>query len=791
MVLGMSTAVVGLYLLMAVLAYFGTYTQDLAALEGTPGAIRLENPTGWVGARLAHLLIYRGFGWIGILFPVTLLYAGISWLKQRPMRRKFLVMGLLLAYFVSTIGGVLVQMDVLHDLIWCGVVGAAFASVLDLYIGKVGLIITWLALVSGAGYGLRRWLQRLSTKKETLGTVEPIESPEALIESKPTEELVERELFSYTLHPIETAQEAPDLASDAATDVEVPEAPALPLSWSSVPTAEDAAMPRAQEKFPAIAQAVELSIDEGKERFTSEEVPEPPTLEKRQKLAPLPSAKDSLYEPFVPPPAENWAFPPLELLEVHERLAAPLPSPQELERHKQQIVETLAHYGIQITRISATVGPTVTLFEIVPAPGIRISRIRSLEDDIALSLSALGIRIVAPLPGKGTIGIEVPHREPQTVSLRTLLQAPAYQRTDSRLPLALGKTIANEIYVRDLAQMPHLLIAGATGQGKSVALNCMIFSLLYRLSPDRIRFLLIDPKKVEMSLYQHLESHYLVQIPGIASGIITEVEEALPALQSLVLEMELRYDLLKEARVRNIIEYNEAWQRGRLSAAEGHRYLPYLVLIIDELADLMMTAGKEVETPICRLAQLARAVGIHLILATQRPSVNVITGLIKANFPVRLSFRVSSGVDSRTILDTNGAERLIGRGDMLFMMGTELIRLQSGLVSTAEIERVVDHIAHQKQPLPYTLPEPPRPERDETTPTESEERDPLFYEAALLVVRSQYGSTSLLQRKLGIGFNRAGRLMDQLERAGIVGPGRGSKPREVLVQDESLLEPYR
>jgi S-DNA-T family DNA segregation ATPase FtsK/SpoIIIE len=479
-------------------------------------------------------------------------------------------------------------------------------------------------------------------------------------------------------------------------------------------------------------------------------------------------------------------------LDIHETRSAALPTEAELEAHKNQIVETLSHYGISITRITATVGPTVTLFEIVPAPGIRISRIRSLEDDIALSLAALGIRIIAPLPGKGTIGIEVPHKHPQTVSLRGILASKAFQEGQGALLLGLGKTISNEPYIRDLAQMPHLLIAGATGQGKSVALNCMILSLLYRRSPYEVRFLLIDPKKVEMSLYQHLAKHYLVQIPTLSSGIITEVEEALPALQSLVLEMELRYDLLKEARVRNITEYNEAYLSGRLAQLEGHRYLPYIVLIIDELADLMMTAGKEVETPICRLAQLARAVGIHLIVATQRPSVNVITGLIKANFPVRISFRVSSGVDSRTILDVNGAERLMGRGDMLFSMGTEMLRLQSGFVSTAEIERVVAFIENQPGVEPYILPEPPRPEKEEAPSAEEDgERDPLFYEAALLVVRSQYGSTSLLQRKLGVGFNRAGRLMDQLEKAGIVGPARGSKPREVLIQDESLLEAYR
>lgn len=814
MLLGMSTAVVGLYGLIAVLAYFGTYTHDLAALEGAPEPVRIENPTGWIGAKLAHLLIYRGFGWIGILFPIALVYAGLSWLKQRPIRKKYLVFGLLTLYFFSTLGGVLVQIRLVEDLLWCGVVGAAFSNLLALYIGKVGLLLTWLGLVGGAGYSVWRWAKRFSEAKPTLTQEETTLAPTPK-DQKAVEETAEKELLSYTLRPIEEASEqaAPSALSkgDAATleSIEAIVAPASALDLGlqapepsnaqrlrvlakpegdSIKETDGLASEQAQGE-----EALLESLPSSKDRPTGS-LPLPLASEKEEgrPFEWMPSSrKEKAHEPQPLPLSGDWSFPALELLEWHERSSAPLPSPQELALHKQQIVETLAHYGIQITRISATVGPTVTLFEIVPAPGIRISRIRSLEDDIALSLSALGIRIVAPLPGKGTVGIEVPHREPQTVSLRSLLQTEIYQKANSRLPLALGKTITNEVYVRDLAQMPHLLIAGATGQGKSVALNCMILSLLYRLAPDQIRFLLIDPKKVEMSLYQHLASHYLVQIPGLTSGIITEVEEALPALQSLVLEMESRYDLLKEARVRNLVEYNEAWLLGRLLESEGHRYLPYVVLIIDELADLIMTAGKEVETPICRLAQLARAVGIHLILATQRPSVNVITGLIKANFPVRLSFRVSSSVDSRTILDTNGAERLIGRGDMLFMMGTELIRLQSGLVTTAEIERVIAHIAHQKRPTPYILPEPPKSERGEAATTDPEERDPLFYEAALLVVRNQYGSTSLLQRKLGIGFNRAGRLMDQLERAGIVGPGRGSKPREVLIQDESLLEPYR
>jgi len=783
MTLGVAIATSGVYLLIAVLAYFVSYTQDVAALEGAPGAVPLHNPTGWMGAYLAHLLVYRGFGWIGIIFPVTLTYMGINWVRGRPVKSLYLLTGLMALYFFSTLGGVLAQVGLVDDLIWCGVIGAAFADVLALYIGKVGLMLSWLLLIGGFTYYLwRSWKNRLPKSRSDIETETPSLSSEFSLEESLKDqhpETAEPDFF-FTIRPLPEDPYAPS-PDEAQTSP-----PPLETTTHEEPASLSIESDDRNDSFSIISEGEVSSASPLK---TGAPVTPAQTLPHRAPETPTFSVKT---KPDPSALLHQWIFPPLTLLDIHEARGIPLPTDAELEAHKNQIVETLSHYGISITRITATVGPTVTLFEIVPAPGIRISRIRSLEDDIALSLAALGIRIIAPLPGKGTIGIEVPHKHPQTVSLRGILASKAFQEGQGPLLLGLGKTISNEAYVRDLAQMPHLLIAGATGQGKSVSLNCMILSLLYRRSPHQVRFLLIDPKKVEMSLYQHLEKHYLVKIPTLSSGIITEVEEALPALQSLVLEMELRYDLLKEARVRNITEYNEAYLSGKLDKLEGHRYLPYIVLIIDELADLMMTAGKEVETPICRLAQLARAVGIHLIVATQRPSVNVITGLIKANFPVRISFRVSSGVDSRTILDVNGAERLIGRGDMLFSMGTEMLRLQSGFVSTAEIERVVAFIEEQPAVEPYVLPEPPRSEKDEAPDLEEEgERDPLFYEAALLVVRSQYGSTSLLQRKLGIGFNRAGRLMDQLEKAGIVGSARGSKPREVLIQDETLLEAYR
>ncbi|MCX8112000.1 MAG: DNA translocase FtsK 4TM domain-containing protein [Bacteroidia bacterium] len=777
MLLSVGVGIIGLYGLVAVLSYFASYTIDLPALEGAPSPVSLNNPTGWIGAKIAHRLTYRGFGWAGILIPLALLYAALQWSRQRPIQLKVLAWGGAALYLFSTFGGWLVQIGWVEDLIWCGSVGAAFTAWLSLYIGSVGIFIIWLLLLSAAVVGLWGIPRRFR------------------LAYKPTSPLPTGDASP------ETNGDAPPLETDDAPNptplwYEVVHKPAssLPLNTDPEPRVEKGAPPLIIEgpHLQSISPPLEAIHGEylppDKPLSTSPDFPDANGHSHRH---PNPTPFSPSYIESSSSGREREApqrpsLPPLELLTQTERPTGPPISPQELEAHKEQIVRTLRQYGIELTRISATVGPTVTLFEVVPAPGIRISRIKSLEDDIALSLAALGIRIIAPIPGKGTIGIEVPNARPRTVPLIELLESPEYQNTPAQLPLVIGKTITGETFVRDLAQMPHLLIAGATGQGKSVSLNCMILSLLYKRTPDEIRLVLIDPKKVEMSLYQGLEDHYLAEIPGLPERIITDVRHALPALQSLVQEMELRYELLKELRVRNITEYNRRCREPQ--APEGHNPLPYLVLIIDELADLMMTAGKEVETPICRLAQLARAVGIHLIVATQRPSVNVITGLIKANFPVRISFRVVSRVDSRVILDDDGAERLVGRGDLLFAMGTEMIRLQSGFVSTSEIESVVAYIQRQPKPKPYVLPEPSVQDKEEEMVEDMGERDPLFYEAALLVVRNQYGSTSLLQRKLGVGFNRAGRLMDQLERAGIVGPARGSKPREVLIQDEAQLQ---
>lgn len=492
------------------------------------------------------------------------------------------------------------------------------------------------------------------------------------------------------------------------------------------------------------------------------------------------------YEPTLD--LRDYKYPSLDLLETHgsEKIVH---DPNELEANKNQILSTLKNYDIHIQRISATVGPTVTLYEIVPAPGIRISKIKNLEDDIALSLAALGIRIIAPIPGKGTIGIEVPNVRKSIVSMKTLLSSEKFQNNNFSLPIAIGKKIDNENFIVDLASMPHLLMAGATGQGKSVGINTILVSLLYKKHPSQLKFVLVDPKKVELSLYRVIEKHFLAKLPGEEESIITDTKKVVYTLNALCIEMDNRYDLLKEAGCRNIREYNEKFIKRKLNPLKGHQYLPFIVLVVDEFADLIMTAGKEIELPIARLAQLARAVGIHLIIATQRPSVNIITGTIKANFPARIAFKVSSKIDSRTILDVGGAEQLIGKGDMLISYNGELTRLQCAFVDTPEVENICEFIGDQRgYPDAFLLPEYVDEKELEGKDVDMSERDALFEDAARLIVQNQIGSTSLLQRRMKLGYNRAGRLMDQLEMAGIVGKNQGSKAREVLVHSETELQ---
>ena len=503
----------------------------------------------------------------------------------------------------------------------------------------------------------------------------------------------------------------------------------------------------------------------------------------------IPLSEMAPYDPTLD--LSTYEFPPIELLEQRGSDTIRVNS-AELEANKDKIIFTLRNYSIEIKKITATIGPTVTLYEIVPADGVRISKIKNLEDDIALSLSALGIRIIAPIPGKGTIGIEVPNSKPEIVSMRSAIASDKFQNTDFDLPIALGKTISNETFICDLAKMPHLLMAGATGQGKSVGLNAVLVSLLYKKHPSQIKFVLVDPKKVELTLFNIIERHFLAKLPDAAEPIITDTKKVVHTLNSLCIEMDSRYELLKDAQVRNLKEYNAKFISRRLNPKEGHRFLPYIVLVVDEFADLIMTAGKEVEMPIARLAQLARAIGIHLIIATQRPSVNIITGTIKANFPARIAFRVSSKIDSRTILDTGGADQLIGRGDMLLSTGNDLIRIQCAFVDTPEVEKIAQWIGQQRgYPTAYELPEyngEDGSEKKEEIDLSS--RDSYFVESARLVVAHQQGSTSLIQRRLKLGYNRAGRIVDQLEAAGIVGPFEGSKARQVLFSTEAQLEEF-
>ncbi len=545
--------------------------------------------------------------------------------------------------------------------------------------------------------------------------------------------------------------------------------------------------------------AIEFSVEENKEltppvspgqvEFSIEKAPELKQEESIADIMPEPEEKKAVSSPYDPTlDLSGYKYPPLELLHEHGKDEVSI-TPEELTANRDRIIKTLSDYGINLKKIIATPGPTVTLYEIIPQDGTRISKIKNLEDDIALSLSALGIRIIAPMPGKGTVGIEVPNSNPAVVSMRSILDSEQFQKSNMELPIGLGKTISDQPFVIDLTRMPHLLMAGATGQGKSVGLNTVLVSLLYKKHPSQVKFVLIDPKKVELTLFNKIERHFLAKLPDAAEAIITDTQKVIHTLNSLCIEMNQRYDLLKDAQVRNIKEYNDKFIARRLNPEKGHKFLPYIVLIIDEFADLIMTAGKEVETPIARLAQLARAIGIHLIIATQRPSVNIITGTIKANFPARLAFRVISKIDSRTILDSGGADQLIGRGDMLLATGSDLVRLQCAFVTTGEVEEITEYIGSQQgYPDAFHLPEYVEEGSGEGESLDPGERDSLFEESARIVVESQQGSASLLQRKLKIGYNRAGRIIDQLQAAGIIGPFEGSKARDVLIRDSLSLE---
>ena len=730
------------------------------SLSGESAGVR--NILGKAGASVAHLFVYRYFGVSAFFIPYFLLILGIKVLFQpeKLKPRKLIWCGVLIMTWFVAFTGLLFSGQ--HP-VWAGGAGYYVFLFLQKGIGTVGtaLVLVLFVLVGVVRFfnitpaHIQRWFSNPNKKNEDEG---PSKNTEATLSSEPITQ------------PLNSTPEPEPIAEP---EIEL----AIEPEVQKVELAPEPKTPPAIEEEPKSAtDDIELSVEE----VIEEEVNEDDSKAK-QKVEDY-----GAYDPRLD--LAKFKFPPVDLLNDYGKSDITVDQ-DELEANKTRIVETLRNYNIEISKIKATIGPTITLYEIVPEAGVRISKIKNLEDDIALSLSALGIRIIAPIPGKGTIGIEVPNTKKNIVSMRSVIASEKFNKAEMELPIVLGKTISNETFVTDLAKMPHMLMAGATGQGKSVGLNAVLTSLLYRKHPAEVKFVLVDPKKVELTLFNKIERHYLAKLPGEEEAIITDTKKVVNTLNSLCIEMDDRYEILKTAMCRNIVEYNKKFTARKLNPENGHRYLPYIVLVIDEFADLIMTAGKEVETPIARLAQLARAIGIHLIIATQRPSVNVITGIIKANFPTRIAFRVTSKIDSRTILDAGGADQLIGKGDMLIAQGSELTRLQCAFVDTPEVEKITDFIGNQRAyPEAHLLPEYVGEEGGGVGDMDISDRDSLFEDAARILVIHQQGSASLLQRKLKLGYNRAGRIIDQLEVAGIIGPFEGSKARKVLVPDEASLE---
>lgn len=763
----------GLLATIACFSFFMNWKQDVSLLGDLQSTTEIPRTLfNKVGVFIGYYLVYR---WVGISSVIlTMAISAIGFylffsLPIRPFLKYLIRAGFWMIWL--TIAFNFIETD---DWLLSGVVGKQLYSHLSTAIGTIGvvfLVILSLLLAIVFQFNIKPSLNHFN-----LGIVSRLkylirkrEKSEKIIKKKP-------------------------VATDPILDT--PEVIAAPITFETkVPT------PKETTNFEPVIEEPLVPEDTNSSDFNANEIDNEVAFEVAESPKSyddeIAEKADKLVEDFgeFDPTLElsNYKPPHLDLLEDHGASVNQISvDKEELSANKDRIVETLNNYNIAIDRITATVGPTVTLYEIVPQAGVRISKIKNLEDDIALSLSALGIRIIAPIPGKGTIGIEVPNKNPSVVSMRSVMASKKFSAASNYdLPIAFGKTIANETFVVDLAKMPHMLMAGATGQGKSVGLNAVITSLLYKKHPAELKFVLVDPKKVELTLYNKIERHFLAKLPGSDEAIITDTKKVINTLNSLCIEMDDRYDLLKNAMVRNIKEYNAKFIKRKLNPNDGHRYLPYIVLVIDEFADLIMTAGKEVETPIARLAQLARAIGIHLIIATQRPSVNVITGIIKANFPARLAFRVTSKIDSRTILDSSGADQLIGRGDMLYTQGSELVRLQCAFVDTPEVEEITSYIGSQRAyASAHLLPEYEDDSSESSLVDDINERDPLFKEAAEIVVQSQQGSTSLIQRKMKIGYNRAGRIIDQLEAAGIVGPFEGSKARQVLFKDVISLQQF-
>jgi DNA segregation ATPase FtsK/SpoIIIE, S-DNA-T family len=756
-VAGLFLVLLSLALLFAFASFLFTWKADSTLNEDEEAA----NLIGKGGRIVSQFIIENGFGIASFIFVFLLFVYGIKLLIKTsllPLWKTTRISVLALVWISVTCGFLFTHVDNLEH--WAGLFGIEIDNWLELALGKVGtgilllfILLSFLILNHNLSFDFLKNIG-LFWSKDKIGEQGS---------SIPKEDLYNTVEYSVN--------------EEDAEDFYRPEPAKLhdePLIIVD----------------PSIEEEPE-ALDEREPELTIENLPEIAVREEKPtKGEPSMDHKtiDEPYDPWLDLP--SYQFPTLDLLENYGRDQI-MVQKEELEQNKNRIVETLNNYAIQIQKIKATIGPTVTLYEIIPAPGVRISRIKNLEDDIALSLSALGIRIIAPIPGKGTIGIEVPNQNPDIVSMKSILSSEKFQNNKYDLPFGIGKTISNESFVADLTKMPHILMAGATGQGKSVGLNAIITSLLYKKHPSELKFIMVDPKKVELTLYSKIERHFLAKLPDSEEAIITDTRKVVRTLNSLSIEMDNRYELLKDAQVRNIKEYNVKFKARKLSPLHGHRFLPYFVLVIDEFADLIMTAGKEIEIPITRLAQLARAVGIHLIIATQRPSVNIITGSIKANFPARVAFRVISKIDSRTILDSSGADQLIGRGDMLLSSGSDLLRLQCAFIDTPEIDKITDFIGSQRAyPDAYHLPDYQDEESEAIGEFDPTERDELFDEAARIIVQTQQGSTSLLQRKLKLGYNRAGRIIDQLEAAGIVGPFEGSKAREVKIANEMALEQY-
>ena len=791
-IVGLILILFSAYLAIAFVSYFFSWQVDQDKVLGNSSDLfspetKVKNWLGKAGALVSHWFMYKGFGAASfVLVPVFFMYG-----LQKVVQKKLINIGSFNAkwLFILVWSSLVLSFVFSESLFYMGGgFGYFINSQISNFVGSIGLI----ALLAFSMLTFLVLIINLSFKLPTKPVIHEDEQIQAELEPEIKNETKDfNSAFNEIKEPKLSAEEEAELLNfeikgkDEKPNEDVIFQVIAPIKEEAV--AEILPESVLEEIEEPIINIAEVIVKNGEPEFEIKEIVEEPIVKEEENRAAKLVEEFGEYDPTLD--LGSYQFPSFDLLNDYGNTGTKV-NQEELFANKNRILSTLKNYGIEIASITATVGPTVTLYEIVPAAGVRISKIKNLEDDIALSLAALGIRIIAPIPGKGTIGIEVPNLNPEMVPMKNILASEKFHNSQFELPIALGKTISNEIFIADLAKMPHLLMAGATGQGKSVGLNAVLVSLLYKKHPAQVKFVLVDPKKVELTLFNKIERHFLAKLPNSEDAIITDNTKVIHTLNSMCIEMDNRYALLQDAQVRNIKEYNTKFVNRKLNPNDGHKYLPYIVLVVDEFADLIMTAGKEVETPIARLAQLARAIGIHLIIATQRPSVNIITGTIKANFPARIAFRVTSKIDSRTILDSGGADQLIGRGDMLLSTGNDLIRIQCAFVDTPEVEKITEFIGNQRAyPSAFLLPEYVGEDGgDGVGEVDLSERDKMFDEAAKLVVQFQQGSASFLQRKLKLGYNRAGRIVDQLEAAGVIGGFEGSKARDVLVKDMAQLE---